>query len=167
MRNPYRGGTREAKAWDQGYIDEHRRNPHQLELPNWIDKAQWALLSPTTKFYGLQNMMAMSDAASGMGNTDVSGSSAIAMLRGIPDEPPKFIVLKNWKKASNSRYAELQRLEKYCFLDMQVGLRGMYDREEARKNCQHTFEDILIHGEPSGERVCPKCGTLESLTFGG
>lgn len=159
MRNPYRGGTREAKAWDRGYIEEHRRAPHQLELPEWIDKTQWNLASATTKLYGLQNVMAMSDAPMG----DFSGGSALAALRGIPDEPPKWLVKEAWARASNSRYADLQRLEKYCFLDQQSGIRQMYDREEARKNCHHQFEDILVDGEPMGERVCPICGTLESL----
>jgi hypothetical protein len=133
-----------------------------LELPDWIDQAQWNLSNATAKLYGLQNLMAMSDAPMGQ----FSGGSVFAVLRGIPDEPPKFIVLKNWEKASNSRYADLLRLQKHCFLDMQVGIKLMYDREEDRKNCKHQFEDILIHDVPMGEQVCPICGTLKSMTLG-
>ena len=159
--NPYKSGTREAKAWDLGYIDEHRNNPRPLELPEWVDVAQWNLATATAKLYGLQNIMAMSDVP--MGN--LGGGSAIAMLRGIPDEPPKWLVKNAWDRASNSRYTDIQRLEKHCFLDSKVGIRQMYDREEARKKCCHTFEDVIVKGQPIGERVCPKCGTLESMTI--
>jgi len=130
-------------------------------LPEWIARAQWNLASPTTRLYGIQNIMAMSDAPMG----SFSGGSAVAALRGIPDEPPKWLMKDAWARASNSRYADLQRLEKYCFLDQQVGLRAMYDREEERKNCKHRFEDVLIDGQPMGERVCPTCGMLESMTL--
>lgn len=160
-RNPYRAGTHEAKAWDTGYLDEHKRAPHELVLPEWIARAQWNLADATARYYGIQNVMAMSDAPM----ESFSGGSAMAALRGIPEEPPKWLMKEAWARASNSRYADLRRLEKRCFLDMKTGIRAMYDREEARKNCKHQFEDVFINGAPMGERVCPTCGTLESMTL--
>ena len=163
--NPYRPGTREAKLWQKGFLEEHQRKSRMPELPDWIDKTLWTLNSPTARYYGIQNVMAMMDAGSSMGDSHFTGPSAMAALRGIPDGPPKWLIKQAWDRASNSRYDQARVIERFCSYDMAVGIRQMYDREETRKECRHTFEDVIAKGQPIGERVCPKCGTLESMTI--
>lgn len=110
--------------------------------------------------------MAMSDVGSSMGAPlTFAGAGLMAALRGIPDEPPRWLVKEAWKRAGNSRYVELQVLEKFANYDAAVGITRMYQLDEARKKCKHEFEEILVHGKPMAERVCGKCGTLESMTL--
>src|SRR5882724_8429303 len=106
--NPYRSGTREAKYWQKGYLEEHQRNPKAPTLPDWIDHTQWNVLPLSARLNGIQAVMLV------MGDEGTAGM--MTQLRGLPAESPKWLIKEAWDRGANSRYVEAKALERFVSL---------------------------------------------------
>lgn len=122
-----------------------------MTIPDWVDGEKWFALSSNSRWSGIQAVLLL------LGHGGQAG--AMAALRGIPSEPPPFLVKRAWDRGANSRYSEAVELERHASLDVALEEQAQRDRAEAIKDCRHEWSE---HRSKFG-RACEKCGFIEDL----